>query len=135
MAIKGFCVVKADDGHVEPFEYLAAGAITPTIGKALTLSSGLLAVASGTTAPAYLAACEGSAALTSGTVIPVTRVSKEAIYETSLSVAGTSLKVGDKVTIASAGDQVTATTTSGTAEIVCFPDGDKTSGARVWVRF
>lgn len=135
MAKKGFCVVKSDDGHVEPFEYLAAGAITPKIGVALKLTSGNLAVCSGTTAPSYLAACEVASALTAGTIIPVIRVSKEAIYETSLSAAGTALKVGDKVTIASDGDQVTATTTSGVAEIVCFPDGVQTSGARVWVRF
>ena len=135
MAIKGFCQVKSDDGHVAPFEYLPAGAITPKVGLALTESSGNLAVCTGTNVPTYISATESAAALTAGTVIPVIRVSKESVYETSLSASGTSLKIGDKVTISSGGDQITATTTSGVAEIVAFPDGVKSSGARVWVRF
>lgn len=135
MAIKGFCQVKSDDGHVAPFEYLPAGAITPKVGLALTESSGNLAVCTGTNVPTYISATESAAALTAGTVIPVIRVSKESVYETSLSASGTSLKIGDKVTISSNGDQVTATTASGVAEIVAFPDGVQSSGARVWVRF
>ena len=124
------------DGHVAPTEYLPAGAITPKFGMALVQSSGNLAIATGTTAPTYISLIECDEALTAGTIIPVMRVDKDTIFETTLSAAGTALNLGDKVTLhASNGLQVTATTTSGVAEIVAFPAGAKASGDKVRVRF
>ena len=124
------------DGHVAPFEYLPCGAITPKFGMALIQTSGNLAIATGTNAPTYISLVECDAAVEAGTIIPVMRVDKETIFETELSAAGTALKLGDKVTLhASNGLQVTATTTSGVAEIVGFPEGSQANGAKVRVRF
>lgn len=113
-----FLIHSTDDGHALPWEYLPAGAITPKVGMALTQSSGNLALASGTTAPTYISMTERDTACTAGDLIPVVRVQKDTVYETTLAASGASLKVGDRVTLHTDGMQVTATTTSGVAEIV-----------------
>ena len=130
-----FFIHSVDDGHVPPNECLPAAAITPKAGMALVQSSGNLSAASGANKPTYICLQEGSAAVTAGTPIAVMRVSPEVVYETTLSAAGTSLTLGAKVTLASGGLQVTATTTDGVAEVVGFPDGTKASGNSVLVRF
>ena len=122
-----------DDGRIPPFEYLPAGAITPKVGLALTQSDGLLAVASGTTKPSYICMAQADAALTSGTVIPVIRVDGDIVFETEFSASASSIKLGNKVTLASDGLRVTATTSSGVAEVV-YMDGTA-SGSMCRVRF
>ncbi len=121
-----------DDGQPRPWEYLPCSAITPKVGMALTQSSGNLAIATGTTKPTYIAMADYSAALTSGTVIPVIRVVADQIYETTNSASLSGVNIGQKVTIHSDGMQVTATTSSGVAEIVA-KDADAV-GSRVLVR-
>ena len=128
-----FLIHSIDDGHDAPLAYLPAGAITPKVGLALTQSSGLLDVASGTTKPSYICMTQRPAAVTSGTVIPVIRVGGDMIFETVFSASASSIKLGDKVTIAGDGLRVTATTTSGVAEVVGM-DGSA-SGSTVRVRF
>ncbi len=128
-----FLLHMMDDGRVPPFEYLPAGAITPKVGLALTQSDGLLAVASGTTKPSYICMANADAALTSGTEIPVIRVDADIVFETEFSASASSIKLGSKVTIASDGLRVTATTTSGVAEVV-YLDGTA-SGSLCRVRF
>lgn len=128
-----FRIHSVSDGHMPSTEYLPAGAITPKAGMALAQSSGLLAPATGTTAPVYISQMEADAALASGTLIPVVRVDHRTIYETTLQAAGTSLKLGDKVTLHTDGLQVTATTTGGVAEIVGMDD--TAAGSKVLVRF
>lgn len=113
-----FLIHSTDDGHALPWEYLPCSAITPKVGMALTQSSGNLALASGTTAPTYISMTERDTACTAGDLIPVVRVQKDTVYETTLAASGASLKVGDRVTLHTDGMQVTATTTSGVAEIV-----------------
>lgn len=113
-----FLIHSTDDGRVLPWEYLPAGAITPKVGMALIQSSGNLALATGTNKPTYISMREQDTALTAGDLIPVVRVQPDTIYEVPLSAAGTSLKVGQKVTLATDGLRVTATTTDGVAEIV-----------------
>ena len=131
-----FAPIMNHDGHVAPTELLPCSAITPKLGMALLQSSGKLAIATGTNKPTYISLIECAAAVAAGTLIPVMRVDDETIFETKLSASGTALNLGDKVTLhASDGMQVTATTTSGVAEIVSFPDGSQASGARVRVRF
>lgn len=109
---------QTNDGRVPPFEYLPAGAITPKVGMALYMNAGNLAIAAGTTKPTYICMCEKDAAVAAGDIIPVIRVDDGMILSVPLSAAGTSLKLGNKVTIATGGLQVTATTTDGVAEIV-----------------
>ena len=138
-----FLLHSIDDGHVPAWEYLPVGAITPKVGMALTQTSGNLAIATAGTAPTYISMVEKDAACTAGDVIPVIRVSKDMIFETTFSAAATSLNVGDKVTLhASNGLQITASKTengansstiNGVAEIVSM-DGTAI-GDSVRVRF
>ncbi|MBQ2634698.1 MAG: hypothetical protein IJF88_09015 [Oscillospiraceae bacterium] len=128
-----FLIHSIDDGRNAPLEQLPAGAITPKVGLALTQTDGLLAVASGTTKPSYICMAQRAAAVASGTVIPVIRVGSDMIFETVFSASASSIKLGNKVTIASDGLRVTATTSSGVAEVVGM-DGSA-SGSTVRVRF
>jgi hypothetical protein len=128
-----FKIYSTDDNRVPGIEYLPAGAITPKVGMALTQTDGKLAVASGTTAPAYISMCEKENACKAGDIIPVIRVGKDMILETTVAAAATGIKLGDKVTLHTDGLQVTATTASGVAEIV-YMDGTA-SGSMCRVRF
>ena len=129
-----FLNIKTDDGHVAPFEQFPCSAITPKRGMAMLLSSGKLAIATGTNKPEFICVEEHGAAVSAGTPVTVVRVDHDTEYETTISAAGGSLNIGDKVTLhASSGLQVTATTTNGVAEIVAM-DGTA-SGSTVRVRF
>lgn len=128
-----FLLHTVEGGRIPAWEYLPCGAIQPQVGLALTMTSGNLAVASGTTAPLYVSMREEDAAVTAGTIIPVVRVLDSIVFETTFSAAATSIKVGDKVTISSDGTQVTATKTGGVAEVV-WMEGTA-SGSKVRVRF
>lgn len=131
-----FKIHSVDDGRNLELTGMPCSAITPVVGMALIPSSGNLAIATGTTKPTYISMQKFGAALTAGDQLIVARVNPDVVWETTISADGSSLNVGDKVTLhASNGLQVTATTSSGVAEIVDFPDGVKTSGARVRVRF
>lgn len=129
----GFLIHSVDDNRVLGLEYLPCSAITPKVGMALVQNSGNLALASGTTAPAYISMCERDTACTAGELIPVVRVQKDIIFGVPAQAAMTSVKLGDKVTIYTDGLQVTATTTSGVAEVVGM-DGTA-AGSTVLVRF
>lgn len=97
-----------------------------TVGELLKLSSGKLTKASGTDVPEFLSLGSGN-----GTIIPVKRIYEDEVYQAPLSAAGTSLNVGDKVTIGSDGKTATATTTSGVfliTEILGTASGDKING-------
>lgn len=114
--------------------YPVTGAEAVALGEALVLSSGKLTKCGATAAPTFIAleACTGAEA-TAGKRIAVTRVSKDVIYETKLTAAYSAIAAGAKVTLSSDGLGITATTTSGVAEIVDW-DG-KASGDKVRVRF
>lgn len=128
-----FLNIKTDDGHVAPFEKLPCSAITPKNGMAMVLNGGKLAIASGTTKPEFICVEEHDAAVAADTLVTVVRVDHDTVYQTTLSAAGTSLSLGDKVTIATDGLRVTATKTDGVAEIVYMDD--TATGSMVHVRF
>lgn len=129
----GFKIHSVDDGHVPSIEYLPCSAIAPKVGMALIQTNGNLAIATGTNKPAYISMCEKAAACEAGELIPVIRVDGRTVYETAFSAAATSVKLGGKVTLATDGLQVTATTEGGIAEVV---DMDGTAvGSTVRVRF
>ncbi len=128
-----FLIFTTDDGRMLPWEYLPASAITPKVGLALYQTGGNLAVASGTTKPTYISMREEETPLTTGDLIPVVRVQPDVVFETTLSAAAEGLQVGQKVTIAGDGLQVTGTTTSGVAEVIGFEGTE--AGDRVRVRF
>lgn len=129
-----FKIHSVDDGRGIAIEYLPCGAITPKVGMALTQTSGKLAIASGTTAPTYISLCERDTACSAGDIIPVMRVSHDVIFEVTTTAAMTSVNLGDKVTLHTDGLQITATTTSGVAEVVGYPNGTA-KGAAARVRF
>lgn len=123
---------KNQDGHVAPFEQLPCAAITPKNGMAMVLSSGKLAIASGANKPEFICVEDHGAAVSAGDLVTVVRVEADTDYVTTLSAAG-ALNIGDKVTLASDGLRVTATTASGVAEIVAMEG--TASGDTVVVRF
>ncbi len=128
-----FLIHSVDDGHVPVWEYLPCAAITPKVGMALVFSSGNLTTASGTAKPEYISMVEKNDACSAGDLIPVVRANADIVFETVSSAAMTSIRPGDKVTLASDGLRVTATTTSGVAEVVEILDS--ASGGAVRVRF
>ena len=112
-----FLINDTKDGAPGPWEYLEASAIGACkVGMALTLTGGKLEKATGTVRPSYISMFEGTVA--SGDKIPVLRVLPDTRFKTQLAAAGTTLKVGDKVTINAEGLLATATTTSGVLELV-----------------
>ena len=123
-----FMIHSVEGGYIPSWEYHPCSAITPVVGMALYQNAGNLALASGTTTPTFVSMTERSAALTAGDIIPVVQVNEDIIWETEWSAAATSIKRGQKVTIATDGLRVTATTTGGVARVVDFdgtPVGDK----------
>lgn len=124
-----FLLHSQDVGQEMPMEYIPT-TNTLQLGEALTVSEGVAGPCGATTAPLYIAA--GPSNKERGEV-PAIRVNKYQTWATSFSAAATAVKVGNKVTLSKGGMQVTATTTSGVAEIVEIRDNAK-DGA-VLVRF
>lgn len=124
----GFIPHKNNDGALAPYEYLTAS-VACHVGMAMTLSSGKLAKCGAEAAPTYICMAEGAA----NAIVPAIRVDGETIFAVPLSAAGSGLKVGDKVTIATDAMHVTATTTNGVAEIAAIVG--TATGDIVHVRF
>ena len=133
-----FVFEKMDKGLTPPIEYMP-GTANETIvaGEALVLSSGALTKCGAKVVPTYIAV----GPVKDG-IVPVQRVNRDMIWDTTLQAAGTSLVLGDKVTLHTDGLQVTATTSEtsgetttlvGVAEIVAFEG--KAVGDHVRVRF
>ena len=126
-----FYIQQVDGGRNPGYEYLPAGAIVPKVGMALTMNSGKLAIASGTTAPSYISMAQRDTALADGEIIPVVRVLPDMIFETTFQASASSIKPGAKVTIHTDGMQITATTTGGVAEVISMDGTSAGSNARV----
>lgn len=128
-----FKIHSIDDNRISGIEYLPCGAITPKVGMALVQSGGNLALATRhERADVHLHVREGQPC-TAGDIIPVIRVNKDMIFETTFAAAATSVKLGSKVTLHTDGLQVTGTTASGVAEVV-YMDGTA-AGDMCRVRF
>ena len=104
----------------EAIEYFIAGA-NLEIGMLVAHNAGK--IVTNTTKPEYITLGKAS----TDEVVAVKRIYEDEIYETKLSVAGTSLKIGDKVTVTAT--EATATTADGVFEIVAM-DGN-TKGSKV----
>lgn len=128
-----FLIHSTGDHRVPVNKLLPCGAITPKVGMAMVLANGSLAVASGTTKPTHICVEEHQTAVAAGTLIHVHQVEPDITWGAPLTVAGTNLKEGQKVTISADGLGVTATTTDGVATIekICGTNLDDT----VLVRF
>lgn len=128
-----FIPAKYFDGEPDPWEKLpATEAKTLHVGTALTLNGGKLDIASGTTAPAYIC-MEEVATSVDGQLVHVIRVTPDTLYETELSEASESIVIGTKYTLDANGEKITATETSGVAEVVSFTG--TAAGDRVRVHF
>ena len=92
----------------------------------MVVANDVASLATGATKPEYICQAEKTGAV--GETIQAIAVLPGEIYEAALSEAGSSLKVGDKVTIATDGIRVTATTASGVAKIVELTNGTKVAG-------
>lgn len=120
-------------GNTPPIVYMQpTDSETYQVGEALKLASGKVTLCSGAVAPSHV--CVGP--VDDNGVVPCVEVQKYMEFETTLGVAPTdsaTVGVGDKVTLHTDGMQVTATKTSGVAEVTGI-DG-QTVGSRVKVKF
>lgn len=112
-----FLIHSTGDHRVPVNKLLPCGAITPKVGMAMVLANGSLAIATGTTKPTHICMEEHQTAVAAGTLIHVHQVEPDITWGAPLTVAGTNLKEGQKVTISADGLGVTATTTDGVATI------------------
>lgn len=101
-------------------------------GETLKFSSGTLTKASGADAPEFVYAGKDITSAITGQIINVIPVLPEYEFAAPFSVSGTARVAGDKVTIASDGKGVTATTTNGKFQLL---ENGKASGAYVRGRF
>lgn len=128
-----FCLSSMKVGLTPPIEYKTATAgESYAVGEALKQSGGKVTLCSGTTKPEYI--CVGPA--NGAGEVPCVAVQDYMEFQTTLAVApadSATIGVGDKVTIHTDGMQVTATKTSGVAQLVRV-DG-QTVGSVVVVKF
>lgn len=115
--MKGFYIHTVEGGYVPPYEHLPADGVTPEIGMALSLEGGKLAVATGAKKPTHISMCKKDTAFANGELLPVIAANDAITFAVPASVANT-VPIGGKVTIASGGCEVTATTEGGVAMIV-----------------
>jgi len=114
-------------------ELPATATVEYKLGDALAYGQdGTIVKATGTTKPEFICASNDFTAA-AGDVVVGQLIEPEMEFLTSLSAAGTSLKLGNKVTIHTDGAKVTATTINGVAEIIEM--FGTASGSNVLVKF
>lgn len=124
----------SDFGGALPIEEMEATAGAYTIGQALTVENGkLVAITQAqATTPEYI--CEACRTVAEGGMLPVTRVNKNSIYETTLSAAAEGAVVGAKLQLAAGGTQVVYVAgTPGSFELVSLSGTE--AGDKVWGRW
>lgn len=111
-----FVPVKSDHGAVLPFEYLPAAAGDYHVGQLVEVRNGEVTAlsAAAATTPPYLCMHEGKKE--KGDLLPVTRVSRDYIYETTLETAVETAAIGAKLSVAAGG--LAPAAAEGTFEIV-----------------
>lgn len=107
----------SDTGALQPWEYMPAAAGSYQVGQLLNVASGKLTAvsAASTTTPPYL--CMSNITVENEELVPVIRVSKQYIYETRLSAAAASAKMGTKLQVSAGGLKADAGAT-GSFEVV-----------------
>lgn len=122
---------QSDDG-LQPWEYYPAAAGAYKVGQMLTMTGGkLTAISAATkTTPPYV--CMAEKTVVAGELIPVMRVTKRMIFETSLSSAAASATIGSLLEVSAGGLEVDAAA-AGTFETT-YIDGTDV-GAMVRGRF
>jgi hypothetical protein len=122
-----FDLTKNIDGSSNPIEYyLLTDAEGTSIGEALVQTNGRLTKCGATATPEFIAMRTQAAEATSKTLLPVIRVTESDEFTTTSTATVANTLVGQKVTIDTSGDKVTATTTSGVF-LVSSTDGATTN--------
>ena len=125
-------IFKRNVTAIEPMLEVEAGEEI-AVGTVLKMNAGKAVKATGTTKPTYYAMGKSNDGK-----VNVVQVLKDMEYEAEVVAAegADKLTVGQAVTLGTDGLTVTATTTSGVAEIVALPDGTlPATGGRVIIRF
>lgn len=119
-------------GNLRSWEYFPAAAGTYKNGQLLNVADGLLVPVeeASTAIPPYLCQCDRT--VKEGDVIPVVRVSTDAIYHTTLSAEAADAKIGSMLQITAGGEQVDASA-EGSFEVVGIED--TAEGSAVYGRF
>ncbi len=113
---------KYDITSATPLELIPNATSAFLIGQAIKLANGTAAACAATDKPIFI--CMKNSAADDLEPLPVVRVNPHMELAAELSAAGTSLKAGDAVTLATDGVRVTATTTKGVFTITGFEDGN-----------
>lgn len=97
-----------DTGAVQPWEYMSAAAGSYQPGQLLNASGGKLMAVSAVsnTTPGYL--CMAKITVTGDELVPVSRIKRDAIYETTLSAAAEAADIGTKLRVSAGGLQADA---------------------------
>lgn len=117
----GFCPVKSDHGAATPWEYYPGAAGTYKVGQMLKVANGKVTAlgAASTTTPPYI--CMAEKTIEAGENLPVIRVGKDRIFETTLAAAAAEATIGTKLQVAA--DGLTASgAAAGTFEVVWLED-------------
>lgn len=125
-------IFKRNVTAIEPMLEVEAGEEI-VVGTVLKMNAGKAVKATGTTKPTYYAMGKSHDGK-----VNVVQVLKDMEYEAEVvaTEGADKLTVGQAVTLGTDGLTVTATTTSGVAEIVALPDGTlPATGGRVIIRF
>lgn len=114
------------DVFSQPTEYLlGTNAEAYAEGEALKLASGRLTKCGPTDVPEFICLKTQLAEATAVTPLPISRIQRDVMqFEATATATVAATLIGQKVTLHTDGVQVTATTTSGVAEII-HTDGDK----------
>jgi len=127
-----FKLVKKDDmGDAPIFLMPTTASEVYSDGEALVLTAGKLTKCGVTASPTHIALKPYFAPATGNKDLPVIRVQKNHVYETTTAIDLTAV-VGDKVTLHTDGLKVTTTTVSGVAEIVAI--SGTVAGSKIQVR-
>ena len=109
------------DSALQPWEYLPAAAGSYKVGQLLNVTDGKLTALSAVskTTPPYL--CMAEKTVAANELLPVLRVTNDAIFETQLSAEAAAAKIGSLLEVSAGGLEADAAA-AGTFEVV-FIDG------------
>lgn len=97
-----FLIHSTADGQLPAWNYLPCAAITPKIGLCLSLDSASGQLKVDVTSPQYICMKNADSAVAAGTNIPVIKITKEQVWESTLDGA-TAFKLGTIADVASGG--------------------------------
>lgn len=120
-----------DNMSMPPIELIPADStVEYKAGQGIVITDGKAVLVGASQVPSYI--CVGKQEKSE---VPVIRVQGNHTYAVPLSITGTALAIGDKVTHDADAIRVTSTTASGVAEIIGFDTAAKAAGDLVYIRY